>query len=72
MGVVKGIGYDEFPEQHGTVGKTTDVCFNYDNNYLSGVIVRDDKGAPGVTIIRLGDGRHVLATECMWRYPGND
>ncbi len=31
-----------------------------------GVIVRDDKEEPGEKIIKLDDGRYVLATECQY------
>jgi hypothetical protein len=34
---------------------------------LMGEVVRDDIEAPYIMIIRLDDGRHVLATECQWQ-----
>jgi hypothetical protein len=70
MGVVKNIGFSRFPEQSDWVGQTVNVCFDYDTaNTMNGVIVRDDVEEPGTMIIRLADGRHVLASECQYRPP---
>lgn len=67
MGCVKSIGFDKFPEQGAWVGKRVKVCFHYDTqNAIGGEIVRDDVEFPAVTIIRLDDGRYVLATECQY------
>ncbi|WP_260973634.1 hypothetical protein [Mycolicibacterium llatzerense] len=44
------------------------MCFDLDTEAtFGGEIVRDDAEPPGVTIIRLDDGRHVLSTECQYR-----
>ncbi len=70
MGVVENISYDRFPRQSKKyLGKEVDVCFNY-NLYktIKGVIVRDDEESPGLTIIRLEDGRYVLVTECQYSF----
>ncbi|WP_065218055.1 MULTISPECIES: hypothetical protein [Butyricimonas] len=72
MGVEKNISMDKFPKQHlpedsvmGGIGRIVNVCFNYDSaKRIRGVIIRDDKEYPGVTIIRLVDGRIVLSSEC--------
>lgn len=43
------------------------MCFNYDKSVLiGGVVIRDDKEHPFVTIIKLSDGRVILATECQF------
>lgn len=70
MGVEKGITATDFPRQGEFLNRRTEVCFHYDaSTTLGGVFVRDDAEAPHVSIIRLDDGRHVLATECMYRPP---
>lgn len=72
MGVVKNIRFDQFPKQcrasdFGGVGTDVLVLFNYDTEHkIPGVIVRDDAEEPYVTIIKLLDGRYVLATECQY------
>jgi hypothetical protein len=44
------------------------VCFQYDTSRTcNGTIVRDDLEDPWQMIIRLDDGRHVLATECQYQ-----
>lgn len=56
-----------FPKQGDHLGKRTDVCFHYGaGGETTGVVVRDDMEDPWLTIIRLDDGRHVLATECQY------
>lgn len=70
MGIQAGISFDTFPKQGSWLGKSCDVCFNYDTTKkLRGTVVRDDRDEPHVTIIRLEDGRFVLATECMHTPP---
>lgn len=67
MGVEKNIDIKKFPKQSIWLGKNVRVCFNYDSaKEIDGVIVRDDMESPGRTIIKLKDGRHVLATECQY------
>jgi hypothetical protein len=66
MGCVESITEERFPRQGRWVGQRAKVCFHYDiNNGVMGTYVRDDCELPFVTIIRLDDGRHVLATECQ-------
>lgn len=68
MGVVNNIDSVKFPKQGDYWGKRVRVCFNYDSSKTSiGIVVRDDAEAPGVMIIKLEDGRHVLSTECQWQ-----
>jgi hypothetical protein len=68
MGVEEAITADRFPAQSTHVGTRVQVCFHYDTTRLvGGTIVRDDTEEPGKMIIRLDDGRHVLASECLWR-----
>jgi len=74
MGIVKNIDATSFPEQYIAdddvfvgIGRNVNVCFNYDKGELiDGVVIRDDKEHPFVTIIRLSDGRVILATECQF------
>lgn len=66
MGVVKGVDYDQWPEQGDHLGKRTRVVFRYKDRELWGTIVRDDMSEPFRTIIRLDDGRHVEACECQY------
>jgi hypothetical protein len=69
MGVVESIRADHFPRQSDRIGKRVRVCFNYDTSMtVNGTVVRDDMEAPWRMIIRLDDGRHVLATECQYSF----
>lgn len=81
MGVVRNVGTNTFPKQYlagdktfAGIGRKVTVCFGYDTqNSLEGVIIRDDKEYPYRTIIRLADGRVVLASECQFKpLPGID
>ncbi|WP_445425190.1 hypothetical protein [Alishewanella sp. HL-SH06] len=68
MGVHVNISLDKFPMQGAYLGKSVSVCFGYDCMHtIAGVCVRDDAEAPHLTIFKLADGRHVLATECQYR-----
>lgn len=67
MGVLLNIRHDRFPIQGSHAGKRVVVCFHYDTTHtVAGIIVRDDAEHPHLTIIRLDDGRTVLATECQY------
>jgi hypothetical protein len=67
MGVHHGITHEKFPEQGSQLGARVKVCFHHDPTHtVRGYVVRDDRDAPGHTIIRLDDGRHVLGTECQY------
>lgn len=67
MGAHPYIGPDAFPKQGDHLGRRARVCFHYDTSRtFDGTVVRDDTEDPHVTVIRLDDGRHVLATECMY------
>jgi hypothetical protein len=67
MGVHANIGFDRFPEQGKHAMQRVEVCFDYDLSRTAfGTVVRDDAADPWRTIIRLDDGRHVLATECQY------
>lgn len=67
MGVDKSISFDSFPRQGEHLGKRVEVCFDYDlSRTIGGVVVRDDVGEPGRTIIKLDDGRYVLSIECQY------
>lgn len=70
MGIHKNITHVRFPRQGDWLGRRVEVCFHWDTDHtLAGTFVRDDREEPGVTIIRLDDGRHVLASECHHRWP---
>jgi len=70
MGVRKGISHNEFPKQSPYLNKRADVAFNYETQRtILGVIVRDDREEPWITILKLSDGRYVLATECQYSLP---
>lgn len=66
--VLMGVSINDFPTQGCWLDQRVRVCFNYDTSQvIGGVIVRDDTTEPGIGIIRLDDGRHVLLTECQWQ-----
>lgn len=67
MGVVENVGFSKWPRQGDWLGRRVRVVFAYDTgNEIGGEIVREDTEAPGRLIIRLDDGRFVLAAECMY------
>lgn len=67
MGIEKNIGAEQFPKQRPEVGQRAKVCFHYDTARLfPATIIRDDAEEPFRTILKLDDGRVVLATECQW------
>lgn len=67
MGAVPNIRRAQFPRQSTLQGKTVRVAFHYDTDHWQyGWLMRDDAEEPGLTILRLDDGRYVLATECQW------
>ena len=71
MGVCSTIDAEKFPRQGSHLGKRVAVVFHYDlSRRLKGTVVRDDSEEPGLLIIRLDDGRHVLATECQYSPEG--
>jgi len=68
MAAQKNVGYDTFPKQGTFLNQTVAVVFHYDTTRtLFGVVVRDDCEEPGLMIIKLDDGRHVMATECQYQ-----
>lgn len=68
MGVVQNIRIDKFPKQGRYLHARVIVCFNYDTSRtIEGTCIRDDLEEPGCTILRLDDGRIVLATECQFQ-----
>ena len=78
MGIVKNINATSFPEQYIAdknvlvgIGRKVNVCFRFNTDIMiDGVVIRDDKGSPFQTIIRLSDGRVVLAEECQFHASG--
>lgn len=70
MGMHKNISADKFPKQGEFLLKSkVQVCFNYDTSKsFDAVCVRNDDEEPHLTIFKLSDGRHVLATECMYSW----
>lgn len=70
MSVVQSINAMSFPKQGDRLGKRTTVCFHFNTSQtVGGVFVRDDAESPGVSIIKLDDGRYVLTTECHYSMP---
>jgi hypothetical protein len=68
MPVIENLATSEaFPKQGSYLGQRAAVLFNYERPEFKGVVVRDDVEEPGLLIIRLDDGRHVLSLECQWR-----
>lgn len=68
MGALAEITHNEFPDQGLHYGKRVEVCFHCDTRFtVMGEVVRDDAGEPYQTIIKLDDGRYILATECQYR-----
>lgn len=75
MEIEKKIDVNSFPKQYsveesqmGGIGRKVEVYFFYKaENTIPGVIIRDDRELPFRTIIRLCDGRIILATECQYR-----
>ena len=67
MGVHVNIAVDKFPQQSSDLHRRAEVIFHYySSRSVMGTIVRDDVEEPFLTIIRLDDGRYVLATECQY------
>lgn len=67
MPLIEELATDEaFPEQGSWLGRRVEVLFGYRRPAFKGVIVREDATKPGLMIIRLDDGRHVLSLECQY------
>lgn len=67
MGCHPNIAADKYPKQGAYLNKRVKVCFNYDTSeQFLGVIIRDDEEEPGHLIIKLDNGRVLLATECQY------
>ena len=67
MGVVEGVGLNEFPRQGPYNGRRVKVAFEYNfDSHIMGTLVRDDRAKPFMTIIALDDGRYVMGTECQY------
>jgi hypothetical protein len=68
MPVIEDLKTSEaFPEQGSWLGRRVEVVFGYTQPAFKGVIVREDAVEPGLLIIRLDDGRHVMSLECSYR-----
>ena len=69
MGCIDTITYDKFPKQRDKNRNRVKVCYHYDTSkYHYGTIVRDDMEEPFETIIKLDNGRYLMATECQFSY----
>lgn len=67
MGCVANITRDTFPKQSSGLHDRVRVFFHYKSDAaVLGTVVRDDVEEPFKMIIRLDDGRYVLATECQY------
>lgn len=70
MGIQENVGFDEFPIQSEWLGKRCRVSFRYNTERtIGGTVVRDDRQESGLMIIKLDDGRYVMATECHYTLP---
>ena len=68
MGYVTSFTKKAFPKQGSHFGKRALVVLQSDStNEVAGEVVRDDMEMPFLTVIRLDDGRHVMANECMYK-----
>ena len=57
------------PESGDFLGKEVQVIFRYNTvERFPGVVIRDDRAEPFRTVIKLKDGRVVLATECQYTW----
>jgi hypothetical protein len=69
MGIAENVGFSKWPQQSDWLGRRVKVCFEYDaDNVIGGEVVRCDDEEPGRMIIKLDDGRFVLAPECMYSF----
>lgn len=67
MGIISTISYDRFPSQGKHLNRRVDVCFDYNSSKtVGGTIIRQDQEFPGLTLIRLDDGRVVRDVECQY------
>ena len=67
MGCVESISLIGWPKQGAHLGQRVEVCFHHDTRQMiRGTIVRHDATPPYRGIIRLDDGRFVLAAECQY------
>ena len=67
MSVETNIDIDKFPKQGRYLNTRVMVCFDFDTSrIIHGVVVRDDAEEPGHMIIKLDNGRYVMATECQY------
>lgn len=65
MGSHPNITVDKYPRQGSYLNLRVKVCFNYDTTeQFLGVMIRDDMEEPGISIIKLDNGRVLLTTEC--------
>lgn len=68
MGAHPNINYDKFPKQGSWLSQHVNVCFNYDTSKIwNGIIVRDDREEPFLTIIKLDNGNYIMSTECQFQ-----
>jgi hypothetical protein len=68
MNLEVGASTDEFPNQSDSLGKRVEVCFKFDaSRTIGGEVVREDIEGPFNTIIKLDDGRYILAGECSYK-----
>lgn len=68
MGLETTINPDRYPKQGSYLGRSVEVCFEYDSSHpVRGKVIRDDVGATGLMILQLDNGWVVRSTECQWR-----
>lgn len=67
MGCVNYINYTFYPEQATDLGRKVKVCYYFDSSKVHyGTIIRSDVSEPYLTIIKLDNGRVLLASECQY------
>jgi hypothetical protein len=67
MGVSPFINYEKYPNQGNLLNCRVRVCYEFDSSKVhEGVVIRDDLGRPGLTIIKLDNDRVLLSSECQF------
>jgi len=73
MGNIRSISHDKFPEQGKLLNKNVNVIFHYDSRHIvKGKVIRDDIEYPFVTIIKIGNDKYILTSECQYQEIEND
>jgi hypothetical protein len=69
---INGGGRYRYPRQGDFLGRTVEVCFDYDvTRSYRGKVIREDIEGPGLMLVQLEDGRVVRSVECQYRLLDN-